>query len=221
MWGYFSVKSGGGIHEFSDSQFGHLFAKGETREAAIRNMVVALRDVRVRGEIHTIIDYAVDMLTSGVGCGGGGRRGLPRAGGVEWPGRAQREGDSFPQAVAWLATTAACPRLPRPLISPLLRPCPALPPSHPHPQDFVQNRIHTGWLDSRIAANVKAERPPWHLCVIGSAVVRAYESITSKAAEYLGFLSKGQLPPRDVGLIRFRDDLVLEGVKYRVSVVRR
>jgi hypothetical protein len=25
-------------------------------------MVVALRDVRVRGEIHTIIDYAADML---------------------------------------------------------------------------------------------------------------------------------------------------------------
>jgi acetyl-CoA carboxylase/biotin carboxylase 1 len=67
VWGYFSVKSGGGIHEFSDSQFGHLFAKGETREAAIRAMVVALRDVRVRGEIHTIIDYAVDMLTSPVG----------------------------------------------------------------------------------------------------------------------------------------------------------
>ena len=64
VWGYFSVKSGGGIHEFSDSQFGHLFAKGETREAAIRAMVVALRDVRVRGEIHTIIDYAVDMITS-------------------------------------------------------------------------------------------------------------------------------------------------------------
>jgi hypothetical protein len=91
----------------------------------------------------------------------------------------------------------------------------------PRPQDFVQNSIHTGWLDSRIAANVKAERPPWHLCVIGSAVVRAYESITSKAAEYLGFLSKGQLPPRDVGLIHFSDDLVLEGVKYQVSVVRR
>ncbi len=89
------------------------------------------------------------------------------------------------------------------------------------PQDFTQNHIHTGWLDSRIAANVKAERPPWHLCVIGSAVVRAYESITSKAAEYLGFLSKGQLPPRDVGLIHFSDDLVLEGVKYHVSVVRR
>ena len=41
------------------------------------------------------------------------------------------------------------------------------------PQAFTQNAIHTGWLDARIAANVKAERPPWHLCVIGSAVVSA------------------------------------------------
>ena len=26
VWGYFSVKPGGGVHEFADSQFGHLFA---------------------------------------------------------------------------------------------------------------------------------------------------------------------------------------------------
>jgi acetyl-CoA carboxylase/biotin carboxylase 1 len=115
-------------------QFGHLFAKAPTREAAIRAMVVALRDVRVRGEIHTIIDYAADMLQS---------------------------------------------------------------------PEFVDNTIHTGWLDSRIAANVRAERPPWHLCVIGAAAVRAHEAFACKAAEYLGFLAKGQLPPHDVSLIYF------------------
>jgi acetyl-CoA carboxylase/biotin carboxylase 1 len=32
VWGYFSVGANGGIHEFADSQFGHLFAKGPTRE---------------------------------------------------------------------------------------------------------------------------------------------------------------------------------------------
>lgn len=116
-------------------QFGHLFAQGPTREAATRAMVVALRDVRVRGEIHTIIDYAADMLQS---------------------------------------------------------------------HEFVNNEIHTGWLDSRIAANVKAERPPWHLCVIGAAAVRAHEAFACKAAEYLGFLSKGQLPPPDISLIYFQ-----------------
>ncbi|CAK9003427.1 unnamed protein product, partial [Durusdinium trenchii] len=33
-WGYFSVGLKGGIHEFADSQFGHIFAKGPNREAA-------------------------------------------------------------------------------------------------------------------------------------------------------------------------------------------
>ena len=62
VWGYFSVKSGGAIHEFSDSQFGHLFAKGESRQAAIRAMVVALKEIKVRGEIRTIVDYVCDMI---------------------------------------------------------------------------------------------------------------------------------------------------------------
>lgn len=41
-----------------------MFAKGETRGAALRNLVVALRDVAIRGEIRTIIDYALDMVQS-------------------------------------------------------------------------------------------------------------------------------------------------------------
>ena len=62
VWGYFSVKGGGAIHEYSDSQFGHLFAKGENREAAIRAMVVALKEIRVRGEIRTNADYVCDLI---------------------------------------------------------------------------------------------------------------------------------------------------------------
>lgn len=31
VWGYFSVSTTGKVHEFADSQFGHLFAKGTTR----------------------------------------------------------------------------------------------------------------------------------------------------------------------------------------------
>ena len=45
-------------------QFGHLFAKGETRDAAIRAMVVALKEVKIRGEIRTIVDYAIEMIQS-------------------------------------------------------------------------------------------------------------------------------------------------------------
>ena len=43
-------------------QFGHLFAKGDRRESAIRAMVVALKQVKIRGEIRTSVDYTTDMI---------------------------------------------------------------------------------------------------------------------------------------------------------------
>ena len=43
-------------------QFGHLFAKGPTRESAIRALVVALKQVKIRGEIRTTVDYTTDMI---------------------------------------------------------------------------------------------------------------------------------------------------------------
>lgn len=36
--------------------------------------------------------------------------------------------------------------------------------------DYRDNKIHTGWLDSRIAMRVRAERPPWYLSVVGGAL---------------------------------------------------
>jgi len=48
VWGYFSVGADGGIHEFADSQFGHLFAKGPTREEARKSLVMALKEIEVR-----------------------------------------------------------------------------------------------------------------------------------------------------------------------------
>lgn len=36
--------------------------------------------------------------------------------------------------------------------------------------DYRENKIHTGWLDSRIAMRVRAERPPWYLSVVGGAL---------------------------------------------------
>ena len=36
MWGYFSVIADGGVHEYADSQFGHIFANAPTREEARR-----------------------------------------------------------------------------------------------------------------------------------------------------------------------------------------
>ncbi|CAM9330367.1 unnamed protein product [Chrysoparadoxa australica] len=62
VWGYFSVGANGGIHEYADSQFGHLFATGPSREAARKNLVLALKEIEVRGEIRTTVEYLVQLL---------------------------------------------------------------------------------------------------------------------------------------------------------------
>eukprot|EP01129_Flabellula_baltica_P005744 TRINITY_DN2099_c0_g1_i1.p1 TRINITY_DN2099_c0_g1~~TRINITY_DN2099_c0_g1_i1.p1 ORF type:complete len:2139 (-),score=550.43 TRINITY_DN2099_c0_g1_i1:13-6429(-) len=62
VWGYFSVAAGGKIHEFADSQFGHIFAWGENRDQARRNLVVALKNLTIRGEIRTSVEYLVTLL---------------------------------------------------------------------------------------------------------------------------------------------------------------
>jgi len=61
-WGYFSVGANGGIHEFADSQFGHLFAKGPDRETARKNLVLALKEMEVRGDIRNSVEYLVKLL---------------------------------------------------------------------------------------------------------------------------------------------------------------
>ncbi len=40
VWGYFSVGANGGLHEYADSQFGHIFSRGATREEARRELVI-------------------------------------------------------------------------------------------------------------------------------------------------------------------------------------
>ena len=62
VWGYFSMDSSGSIHEFADSQFGHLFASGSDREQARRNMVLALKELSIRGDISTTISYIAKLI---------------------------------------------------------------------------------------------------------------------------------------------------------------
>ncbi|OLP76680.1 Acetyl-CoA carboxylase, partial [Symbiodinium microadriaticum] len=59
--GYFSVGLKGGIHEFADSQFGHIFAKGPNREAA-RSLRFALMNLDISGDIRHPVDYLVDLI---------------------------------------------------------------------------------------------------------------------------------------------------------------
>uniref|UniRef100_A0A5S6QG58 Acetyl-CoA carboxylase n=1 Tax=Trichuris muris TaxID=70415 RepID=A0A5S6QG58_TRIMR len=61
-WGYFSVSASGGLHEFADSQFGHCFSWGETRDDAIANMVLALKELSIRGDFRTTVEYLITLL---------------------------------------------------------------------------------------------------------------------------------------------------------------
>ncbi|KAG8760233.1 acetyl-coenzyme-A carboxylase [Serendipita sp. 396] len=62
VWGYFSVNSAGGLHEFADSQFGHIFAYGGDREESRKNMVVALKELSIRGDFRTTVEYLIKLL---------------------------------------------------------------------------------------------------------------------------------------------------------------
>eukprot|EP01033_Poteriospumella_lacustris_P007091 gene7093-5101_t len=64
VWGYFSIDNSGLVHEFADSQFGHIFAGGRDRESARRAMIVALKELQIRGDIRTTIEYIIKVLQS-------------------------------------------------------------------------------------------------------------------------------------------------------------
>jgi len=62
VWGYFSVGAASSIHNFSDSQFGHIFAYGENRQASRKHMVVALKELSIRGDFRTTVEYLIKLL---------------------------------------------------------------------------------------------------------------------------------------------------------------
>uniref|UniRef100_A0A914Z132 Acetyl-CoA carboxylase n=1 Tax=Panagrolaimus superbus TaxID=310955 RepID=A0A914Z132_9BILA len=62
VWGYFSVSSTGKVHEFADSQFGHLFAKGTTRHEAVSALMCALKELELRATFQSQVNYLVGLL---------------------------------------------------------------------------------------------------------------------------------------------------------------
>ncbi|KAL9085172.1 MAG: hypothetical protein Q9165_007703 [Trypethelium subeluteriae] len=62
VWGYFSVSSASSIHSFADSQFGHIFAYGENRAASRKHMVIALKELSIRGDFRTTVEYLIKLL---------------------------------------------------------------------------------------------------------------------------------------------------------------
>lgn len=61
-WGYFSIAPSGGLHEYADSQFGHIFAHGPDRDSARKNMIVSLKELTIRGEFRTTVEYLIELL---------------------------------------------------------------------------------------------------------------------------------------------------------------
>lgn len=62
VWGYFSVQTPGAVHEFADSQFGHVFAIGATREHARKALILALTQMQIEGDIRHTVDVLSKML---------------------------------------------------------------------------------------------------------------------------------------------------------------
>jgi biotin carboxylase len=62
VWGYFSVNTGGALHEYADSQFGHIFARGETREQARKELANCLKEMSIRGDISNTVPYLAFLL---------------------------------------------------------------------------------------------------------------------------------------------------------------
>lgn len=62
VWGYFSVFGRGAVHEFADSQFGHIFSRGGSRESARKHLILALKELTLYGQIRTTTQYLIKML---------------------------------------------------------------------------------------------------------------------------------------------------------------
>ncbi|KAL5076319.1 hypothetical protein RYX36_015303 [Vicia faba] len=86
--------------------------------------------------------------------------------------------------------------------------------------DYRDNKIHTGWLDSRIAMRVRAERPPWYLSVVGGALYKATASSAALVSNYVGYLEKGKIPPKHISLVHSQVSLSIEGSKYTIDMIR-
>lgn len=67
-WGYFSIAPSGGLHEYADSQFGHVFAHGIDRDDARKNMIVALKELTIRGDFRTTVEYLIELLEKNEFC---------------------------------------------------------------------------------------------------------------------------------------------------------
>nr|XP_027202841.1 acetyl-CoA carboxylase-like [Dermatophagoides pteronyssinus] len=62
VWGYFSIGQGGTVHQYCDSQIGHIFCVADNREQARKYLVRALHQLTIRGEISVNISALLVIL---------------------------------------------------------------------------------------------------------------------------------------------------------------
>lgn len=62
VWGYFCVGTKGALHAYADSQFGHVFAGGSTRNEARKRLIWGLQQLQIKGDIRTPINFLQVLL---------------------------------------------------------------------------------------------------------------------------------------------------------------
>jgi len=90
--GYFSVDHGH-ITPYSDSQFGHVFGVGETREEAVRSLQMVLSSIRIEGSAKNLNRFLLDLVESQKFCRNAHNTGTAEEFRKEWVLR--RSGDPF------------------------------------------------------------------------------------------------------------------------------
>jgi acetyl-CoA carboxylase / biotin carboxylase 1 len=60
--GYFSVGTAGDLHEFADSQFGHILAYGADRGESRKNMLISFSATTILGDFRTTVEYLIKLL---------------------------------------------------------------------------------------------------------------------------------------------------------------
>jgi len=151
VWGYFSVAASGGLHEFADSQFGHCFSWGEDREQARENLVIALKELSIRGDFRTTVEYLITLLETNA---------------------------------------------------------------------FQNNTIDTSWLDALIAERMQADKPDVMLGVICGALHISDQTILNAFQNFQISLERGQILPANTLTNAVQVELIHEGQKYRLEVVK-
>ncbi|KAJ9078850.1 acetyl-coenzyme-A carboxylase, variant 2 [Entomophthora muscae] len=150
VWGYFSVSSNGGLHEFADSQFGHIFAFGENRQQSRKNMVVALKELSIRGDFRTTVEYLIRLLET---------------------------------------------------------------------NEFTNNTINTGWLDTLISNKLTAERPDTTLAILCGACYKAHTACQQLRNDYKASVLKGQVLSKDTLKTTFYIEFIYEGMRYNFAAI--